>query len=213
MNTIGYFEIQSSDPNRDSKFYQSVFDMHVMYHEKGFIQLTTPGCNDILVFEEKKDQPIGQTGGIAHFGFRLKNPNDIDGIIKNVIIAGGTIISSVGNGPNMFYGFRTNGVFTSDAEAAAAGLSKMQANGSLLAFKGGDVRFIDINGDKLIDNNDQQIIGDPNPEFYGSDKYKKENDGSYRAFEKHHYRINYRFTDNVIRVLRVRHTGREPKEY
>jgi uncharacterized protein len=25
MNTIGYFEIQSSDPNRDIKFYQTVF--------------------------------------------------------------------------------------------------------------------------------------------------------------------------------------------
>jgi plasmid stabilization system protein ParE len=52
-----------------------------------------------------------------------------------------------------------------------------------------------------------------NPEFYGPDKYKKDNDGSYRAFEKHRYRIAYRFTDNVIRVLRVRHTSREPREY
>ena len=52
-----------------------------------------------------------------------------------------------------------------------------------------------------------------NPEFYGTDKYKKDNDGSYRAFEKHHYRIVYRFTYNVIRVLRIRHTSREPREY
>jgi len=52
-----------------------------------------------------------------------------------------------------------------------------------------------------------------NPEFYNADKYKMNNDGSYSAFEKHHYRIAYRFTGNVIRILRVRHTGREPKEY
>ena len=52
-----------------------------------------------------------------------------------------------------------------------------------------------------------------NPEFFPPDKYKKSNDGSYRAFEKHHYRIVYRFTDNIIRVLRVRHTSREPREY
>lgn len=44
-----------------------------------------------------------------------------------------------------------------------------------------------------------------NPEFYGPDKYKIDNDGSYRAFEKHRYRIVYRFTKNIIRVLRVRH--------
>ncbi|HEX7845050.1 MAG TPA: type II toxin-antitoxin system RelE/ParE family toxin, partial [Chitinophagaceae bacterium] len=52
-----------------------------------------------------------------------------------------------------------------------------------------------------------------NPEFYAADKYKKNNDGSYRAFEKNSYRIAYRFDNNVIRVLRVRHTGREPKNY
>ena len=52
-----------------------------------------------------------------------------------------------------------------------------------------------------------------NPEFYGPDKYKQNNDGSYRAFEKHRYRIAYRFIGKVIRVLRVRHTSREPKIY
>lgn len=52
-----------------------------------------------------------------------------------------------------------------------------------------------------------------NPEIYGRDKYKVDNDGTYRSFEKHHFRISYRFTGNIIRVLRVRHTSREPKEY
>jgi addiction module RelE/StbE family toxin len=53
----------------------------------------------------------------------------------------------------------------------------------------------------------------PNPEVYAPDKYKMDNDGSYRALEKHHYRIVYRFTKNTIRVLRVRHTSMEPLEY
>ena len=52
-----------------------------------------------------------------------------------------------------------------------------------------------------------------NPEFYAPDKYKIDNDGSYRAFEKHHYRIVYRFAKNIIRILRVRHTKMEPKQY
>jgi addiction module RelE/StbE family toxin len=52
-----------------------------------------------------------------------------------------------------------------------------------------------------------------NPEFFAADKYKANNDGSYRAFEKHHYRIAYRFTKNIIRILRVRHTKMEPKVY
>jgi plasmid stabilization system protein ParE len=52
-----------------------------------------------------------------------------------------------------------------------------------------------------------------NPEFYPPDKYKKNNDGSYRAFEKLHYRIAYRFSSKIVRVLRIRHTKMEPKLY
>lgn len=52
-----------------------------------------------------------------------------------------------------------------------------------------------------------------NPEFYNPDKYKVNNDGSFRAFEKHRYRIVYRFKKNVIRVLRVRHAKMEPEKY
>jgi plasmid stabilization system protein ParE len=54
---------------------------------------------------------------------------------------------------------------------------------------------------------------DHNPEFYNPDKYKINNDGSYRAFEKHKFRIAYRYTKNTIRVLRVRHSKMEPKKY
>lgn len=82
--------------------------------------------------------------------------------------AGATILSSAGNGPNLFYGFKETGVYTSDAEASAAGLGIVQANGNILAFRGGDIHFQDLNGDHIIDNNDRQIIGDPNPDFSGS---------------------------------------------
>jgi plasmid stabilization system protein ParE len=51
------------------------------------------------------------------------------------------------------------------------------------------------------------------PQFFPPDKYKKNNDNTYRAFEKHRYRISYRFTSNAVRILRVRHTSKEPKNY
>ncbi len=59
-------------------------------------------------------------------------------------------------------------MYSSDAEAAAEALSIMQANGTILPFKGGDVRFSDMNGDKMINDQDRQIIGNPNPDFFGS---------------------------------------------
>jgi plasmid stabilization system protein ParE len=48
------------------------------------------------------------------------------------------------------------------------------------------------------------------PEIYSLDKYKEHNDGSYRAFEKHHYRVTYRILEKEILILRIRHTGMEP---
>lgn len=51
------------------------------------------------------------------------------------------------------------------------------------------------------------------PEMYPSDKYRKNNDGSFRAYELHRYRIAYRVTAKEIIIVRVRHTSMEPKEY
>jgi catechol-2,3-dioxygenase len=69
-----------------------VFDMEVMYHESKMLQLTTPGSHDILVFEEKENDNIGQSGGIAHFGFRLKTSGDITAIRARIIQAKAEIL-------------------------------------------------------------------------------------------------------------------------
>lgn len=82
--------------------------------------------------------------------------------------AGGAYITQVGGAANQFYGLTTNGVYSSDAEAAAAGLSIRNSLGNLVPFTGGDVKFTDRNGDKIIDANDRTVIGNPNPDFFGS---------------------------------------------
>lgn len=51
------------------------------------------------------------------------------------------------------------------------------------------------------------------PEMYPRDKYRKNNDGSFRAYEIHRCRITYRITDKEIIIVRVRHTSMEPREY
>jgi TonB dependent receptor. len=82
--------------------------------------------------------------------------------------AGATYITQVDNVPNLFYGYKTNGVFVSDNVATQENLSIRKADGSLVAFKGGDVRFVDVNNDHIIDENDRQVIGNPNPDFFGA---------------------------------------------
>lgn len=51
------------------------------------------------------------------------------------------------------------------------------------------------------------------PEIYPPDKFKSQNPGNYRAFEKYSYRIAYRHTEKEVRILRVRHVKQEPKGY
>ena len=50
-------------------------------------------------------------------------------------------------------------------------------------------------------------------EMFPPDKFKKNNDGTWRAFEKYHYRISYRITADNIRIVRMRHTSRTPLQY
>jgi plasmid stabilization system protein ParE len=52
-----------------------------------------------------------------------------------------------------------------------------------------------------------------NPEKHKPDKFKTRNDGSFRAFELHRYRVSYRYNGNEIRIIRVRHVKMSPLEY
>ena len=66
----------------------------------------------------------------------------------------------VGMPMGYFHGLKTNGVFQTQAEA--------DAHPSQIALganaKAGDLRFVDINGDDVIDSNDKTYIGDPIPD-------------------------------------------------
>lgn len=52
-----------------------------------------------------------------------------------------------------------------------------------------------------------------NPLRHGPDKYRVKNDGSYRAYEIHNYRITYQVSADEIHVIRIRHTKMNPLAY
>ncbi|MBW4888974.1 SusC/RagA family TonB-linked outer membrane protein [Mucilaginibacter sp. HMF5004] len=81
--------------------------------------------------------------------------------------AGANVVTQVGSAANLFYGYKTNGVYTTNAEATASGLTVLGNGGLPFSPKGGDVRFVDNNGDGVIDSRDMQVIGDPNSDFFG----------------------------------------------
>jgi hypothetical protein len=83
-------------------------------------------------------------------------------------ILGATIQTAVGQPVGVFYGYKTNGVYSTTTEAQADGKYIVKDNGDKVFFKGGDMNFVDITPDKIIDENDRTVIGDPNPDVYGN---------------------------------------------
>ena len=81
--------------------------------------------------------------------------------------AGATLLTEKGQPASQFYGLTTNGVFASDADALASGLMRKMKDGSLVSFSGGDMHFSDLNGDKIIDDNDRSVLGSAHPDWFG----------------------------------------------
>nr|WP_295926240.1 TonB-dependent receptor [uncultured Dyadobacter sp.] len=63
-----------------------------------------------------------------------------------------------------FFGWKTNGVYATSAENE----KQLRAdNATGYVFKGGDMRFTDVNKDNIIDNLDRVVIGNALPKFTG----------------------------------------------
>jgi TonB-linked SusC/RagA family outer membrane protein len=74
-------------------------------------------------------------------------------------VNGAQYISTVGNPVNAYYGYKTNGLLSSE-EAGIIGPKG-------IPMEAGDIRFINVNGDNMINESDKMVIGNPNPDFYG----------------------------------------------
>lgn len=83
-------------------------------------------------------------------------------------ISGGIIRTKVGSPIGQFYGYKTQGIYSTQAEATADGLVIQNPDGSILPFGAGDVKFADLHKDGKIDANDMTVIGNANPDFIGS---------------------------------------------
>ena len=81
---------------------------------------------------------------------------------------GAQILTEVGSPVGQFYGYKTDGVFSTAQEAADAALFITDDTGKRTYFGAGDMRFVDVNGDHEINDKDRQVIGNPNPDIFGN---------------------------------------------
>ena len=84
-----------------------------------------------------------------------------------------TILTAVGQAAGVFFGYETDGVYANAADVPTdvngKPLSTQDINtGILTPFEAGDVKFVDQNGDNIINQQDRVIIGNPNPDLYGN---------------------------------------------
>lgn len=113
-------------------------------------------------------------GSVAHYKNEITelpdgdyyNNGELFGYITSIY--GADILTAESKAAGVFYGYKTAGVYSTTQEANADGYYIVSSTGSKSYFSGGDVRFVDVNGDKEINEDDKTIIGDPNPEFYGN---------------------------------------------
>lgn len=101
------------------------------------------------------------------------------------------VLTAVGYALGSFYGWKTDGVFANEAAASQATSANVtwtdengnsyNNNGHLLFptgkatgedkyrnFQAGDMKFVDMNNDGVIDDADKVVIGNPNPDIYGN---------------------------------------------
>ncbi len=114
----------------------------------------------------RKDFSLDFGGNISKISSIVDEISGGEQVLSN--FGGMSVINRVGEQANSFYGYRFSGVFSSQAEADAAGLYSDRG----MPFGAGDAIFENVpdeNGstDQYINNTDKQILGSFEPDFYG----------------------------------------------
>ena len=96
------------DLDQSITFYNQVFGLEERFRDgPKMVFLNTPGTNDLITLNEddSERQNAGISSGIAHFGFRLENADELDAAIGLVKKNGGSLISKGEHQPGMRYAY------------------------------------------------------------------------------------------------------------
>jgi len=88
---LTHINLAVRDIPRALRFYAEVFGFQEYGRGDGLVHTQAAGRHDILTFAEDSST-AGVAGGVAHFGFRLVSPDDIDRAVADVERAGGKLL-------------------------------------------------------------------------------------------------------------------------
>src|SRR5262245_2414313 len=97
---LTHLNLAVRDLERSLRFYKVAFGVREYYRDAASVQVLGPGPHDVIAFERNK-RKAGKTGGLTHFGFRLRKAADLAPVLKQVEKAGGRILRKGEFGPGL----------------------------------------------------------------------------------------------------------------
>src|SRR5258706_6740421 len=101
---LTHINLAVRDVERSLRFYEQVFGLREYGRGDGLVHTQASGRHDIISFAEDS-ATAGLSGGIAHFGFRLVDPGEIDRSIAEVEQAGGHLLRRGELAPRLPHGY------------------------------------------------------------------------------------------------------------
>ena len=101
---LTHINLAVRDLGRSLRFYEQVFGLREYGRGDGLVHTQALGRHDIITFAEDA-ATAGLSGGVAHFGFRLVDPGDIDHAIAEVEHAGGRLLRRGEFAPGLPYAY------------------------------------------------------------------------------------------------------------
>lgn len=159
---VSFYEERTKDMLLDKRM-PAVYGYSIMYDNAG--EIKTQGVEADFAVNLFSKKSIRWTIGANIATFRSEIVSLGEAKTRTVKFSDGTQLrSEIGKAPNLFYGYTTEKVFASRAEAEAAALVSQGGK----AFSAGDIKFTDRDGNHIIDDKDMTVIGNPTPDFYGA---------------------------------------------
>ncbi len=102
---LTHIHLRVRDLDRSLRFYQQVFGMQESFRDGELVFLNTPGSGDTITLNPHHEGLAGTSGGIEHFGFRLKPGVSHDHAIEAVEAGGGRLIRRGEHAPGVPFAY------------------------------------------------------------------------------------------------------------